>query len=487
MVFSSPVFLFLFLPFTLAVYALLRSIFWRNMFLVAVSLFFYAWGEKLFVLVMIASTAINYVLGLAINHYQDRDRPSAAKWTVAAAIFINIGLLGFFKYYDFFAVNANYLASFFTTKRVTELHLHLPIGISFFTFHAMSYIMDVYRKNTRAAKNFFEAALYISFFPQLIAGPIVRYKEIAAQISNRIHTLADTADGVERFIIGLGKKMILANTFGETADIIFGIPSGQLTQGLALLGIALYTLQIYFDFSGYSDMAIGLAKIFGFTFPENFNYPYVSLSLKEFWRRWHITLSNWFRDYLYIPMGGNRGSSGRMYFNLFTVFFLCGLWHGASWNFVVWGMIHGLVLVLERLGAEKMMEKWPRILRHIYLLSIVTVAWVFFRSDSLDHAVKFISAMAGYASGDGAEYNTGLYLNRKLTWLLAVGLIAATPVWPNFIGLLGELKKRWHGRYGALAEAMCSLGNVGWLTMVLALSAMLVASSSYNPFIYFRF
>ncbi|MBF0633658.1 MAG: MBOAT family protein [Nitrospinae bacterium] len=487
MVFSSPVFLFLFLPLTLAAYALLRSVFWRNIFLVAVSLFFYAWGEKIYVLIMIASTAINYILGRVLNHYQDCERPSAAKWTVAVAVVVNIGLLGFFKYQDFLAVNINYLAAFFTAKRVPELHLHLPIGISFFTFHALSYIMDVYRKNTRAAKNFSETALYISFFPQLIAGPIVRYKEIAAQISNRTRTLADMASGAERFIIGLGKKMILANTFGETADIIFGIPSGQLTQGLALLGIALYTLQIYFDFSGYSDMAIGLAKMFGFTFPENFNYPYVSLSIKEFWRRWHITLSNWFRDYLYIPMGGNRGSAGRMYFNLFTVFFLCGLWHGASWNFVVWGMIHGLALVLERLGAEKMMEKWPRVLRHIYTLSVVAVAWAFFRSDSLDHAVKFISAMAGYASGDGGEYNAGLYMDRKLIWLMAVGLIAATPVWPNFIRFWGGVKNRWDGIYGALAEAVSSLANVGWLAAVLAVSLMLVARSSYNPFIYFRF
>src|SRR5215471_8104535 len=344
MVFSSPIFLFLFLPITLAVYFVLpkRA---RNTWLFAASLVFYGWGEPKFLAVMLASIICNFLLAQWIEKQGNRDR---ARRVLTLAVAINIGLLAFFKYTDFVVENLNTGLVDLGVRPLTVPSIALPIGISFFTFHALSYVIDVYRGDARALRNPIDMGLYISLFSQLIAGPIIRYHDIAAQLRERWVTRSMFARGVSRFITGLGKKVLIANTLAVPVDLIFTIPSDQLTGGLAWLGVICYALQIYFDFSGYSDMAIGLGLMFGFRFLEKFNYPYISQSITEFWRRWHISLSNWFRDYLYIPLGGNRRGRLRGYFNLVIVFLLCGLWHGASWPFVLWGTWHGLFLVAER-------------------------------------------------------------------------------------------------------------------------------------------
>jgi alginate O-acetyltransferase complex protein AlgI len=333
MVFSSPVFLFLFLPIVLGIYFILPR-FMRNCWLLVMSLLFYTWGEHLFTLVMLASIAMNYLSGLLIDRFRGGRGANHVLWASVAA---NLVLLICYKYSDFLLANLNVLLIAAHWQPLHEKPTHLPIGISFFTFHAISYVIDVHRGNARVQKNFLNFALYESLFPQLVAGPIIRYQDIADQIDRRRETLSGFAYGVIRFITGLSKKMLIANVLAVSADEIFALPSGGLSTSVAWLGAICYALQIYFDFSGYSDMAVGLGHMFGFRFVENFNYPYVSRSIQEFWRRWHISLSTWFRDYLYIPLGGNRVSPRRIYLNLIIVFFLCGLWHGASWNFVIWG------------------------------------------------------------------------------------------------------------------------------------------------------
>ncbi len=382
MVFSSPIFLFLFLPITLGVYFVLpkRA---RNIWLLAASLVFYGWGEPKFLAVMLASIVCNFLLALWIARLADRRH---ARLVLALAVTVNIGLLVAFKYTDFIVQSLNAGLGALAVPPLTVPAIALPIGISFFTFHALSYVIDVYRGDARALRNPFDMGLYISLFSQLIAGPIIRYHDIAAQLQERSVTRSLFARGVRRFIVGLGKKVLIANTLAVSADLIFTIPGDQLTMGLAWLGVLCYALQIYFDFSGYSDMAIGLGLMFGFRFLENFNYPYISQSLTEFWRRWHISLSNWFRDYLYIPLGGNRVAPWRVYLNLVIVFFLCGLWHGASWNFVVWGLFHGTFLVIERMGLARRMAEWHQPFRHVYAMLVVLVSWVFFRADSLPAA-----------------------------------------------------------------------------------------------------
>jgi len=485
MVFSSSVFLFLFLPVVLAVYALLPSLVLRNLFLLAASLFFYAWGEQSFVLVLIGSVIVNYLFGLAIGRLEDRGTP--ARWMVGAAVAVNLGLLAFYKYANFAVDNLNVL---FTHLGLAPLHLdplHLPIGISFFTFQAMTYVIDIYRREGRAQRNPLNVGLYISMFPQLIAGPIVRYRDVATQITRRSVTLDKFSSGAERFIIGLGKKMILANTVGAAADRIFSIPGEGLTTGVAWIGTVCYTFQIYFDFSGYSDMAIGLGRIFGFHFPENFRSPYVSRSLREFWRRWHITLSAWFRDYLYIPLGGSRRSPARVYANLFTVFFLCGLWHGASWTFVIWGMIHGVFIVLERLGLERLLRRLPRAVQHAYLMFVVMVAWVFFRAETASHALVYLKAMAGFSLGDGIEFHPGTFLNLALSLALLACMAASMPTGRRLRGLLGAVKAEAESTLPRAAHDVLLLVKTGCLGAILAACAMLLASGTHNPFIYFRF
>ncbi len=345
---------------------------------------------------------------------------------------------------------------------------------------------DIYRNNAEAQKNPFDVGLYISMFPQLIAGPIVRYKDIADQIKNRVVTWSGFTYGVERFVYGLAKKMILANSFGEVADKVFAIPPDQLNFSLAWLGIVMYTLQIYFDFSGYSDMAIGLGRMFGFRYLENFNYPYISRSMQEFWRRWHISLSNWFRDYLYFPLGGSRCSVGRTYFNLFIVFFLCGLWHGASWTFVLWGMYHGFFLVVERAGLSAVLERTWRPIAHAYLLLAVMVGWALFRADTMEQATAFLMAMVGFGAGAGDLFHAGLYINAELLILFIIGIIAATPVCNNLLPLHSDFDSEdlsvKTGRYMAVSTI-----RTGFISLLLLICWMSLASGSYNPFIYFRF
>jgi alginate O-acetyltransferase complex protein AlgI len=396
--FTEPSFLFLFLPVLLALYflpTLKGSAYgkrphagYANVLLLAASVLFYARGGGAFTWLMLGSIAFNYVMAIAVA----RDRSRA--W-LAAAIAVNLGVLAVFKYANFFAENVNALLTAFHVGSFAVPHVLLPIGISFYTFHAISYVVDVYRGDATAQKSPVHAALYLLLFPQLIAGPIIRYREIADQLARRVVRIDDFAEGARRFIVGLGKKVLIANNVATAADGIFALAPSELTAAHAWLGIVCYTLQIYFDFSGYSDMAIGLGRMFGFRFPENFRWPYIADTVQDFWRRWHMSLSSWFRDYLYVPLGGNRASKRRMYFNLVLVFFLCGLWHGASWSFVVWGLYHGTFLVVERLGLAGVVRRFPAPVRHAYLLVVVMIGWVFFRADTLQHAVAYLGAMAG--------------------------------------------------------------------------------------------
>jgi alginate O-acetyltransferase complex protein AlgI len=475
-VFSSPLFLFLFLPLVLAVYFALPWA-WRNVWLLVMSLIFYGWGEPWFVLVMIASIIVNYALGLWVDRV--RGRP-AAWWVMALGVTLNIGLLAVYKYANFTIDNLNVLLGW---VGAAPLHLDpvaLPIGISFFTFQAFSYVIDVQRRDGPVQKSVLDLGLFVSLYPQLIAGPIVRYHDVAAQIVQRVVTREGFALGIERFLIGLGKKMLIANTVAVPADAIFAIPAPELTAGLAWLGILCYTLQIYFDFSGYSDMAIGLGHMLGFHFLENFNYPYISRSMTEFWRRWHISLSTWFRDYLYIPLGGNRLGRGRTYVNLLIVFFLCGLWHGAAWTFVLWGLFHGAFLVLERLGAGRWIETWPRPLRHGYVVLAVMTGWVLFRSPGVAPAGQFLASMFGLGTGTGLQYHVGLYWNAELALILLAGIVGSTPLLPR----LAHWRQRiTNPPLGAFVEA----GRLAGLAFLLVASAMLMAAGTYNPFIYFRF
>ena len=367
-------------------------------------------------------------------------------------------------------------------------HVLLPIGISFFTFHAISYVIDVSRRDAVAQKSPVHAALYLLLFPQLIAGPIIRYRDIADQLARRVVSIDDFAYGVRRFVIGLGKKVLIANVVAGPADKIFAMAPSELSAAHAWLGIICYTLQIYFDFSGYSDMAIGLGRMFGFRFPENFRWPYVATSVTAFWRRWHISLSTWFRDYLYIPLGGNRVSPARRYRNLVTVFFLCGLWHGASWNFVIWGLWHGSFLVIERLVPSRNrlsnhpitqlpdtgVLAWP-IWPHVYTLAIVMIGWVFFRAETLPGAIAFLASMAGMIAAAPTPYSVGWFLTPELWIALVAGAIGSAPWVP-------ALAARLDDRRPALA-----LLNTAALMALLVLSIMSMAARTYNPFIYFRF
>jgi alginate O-acetyltransferase complex protein AlgI len=475
-VFSSPVFLFLFLPVTLGLYFVLPTRL-RNVWLLAASLVFYGWGEPKFVAVMVASIAINFLLVLWI----DRVRDTSGGWLpLALAIVANLGLLVAFKYTDFLTGNLNALLAPFGIQPIATLGIALPIGISFFTFQALSYVIDVHRRVAPVQRNPLNIGLYIALFPQLIAGPIVRYVDVARQIEERTVTRSGFAYGVERFVIGLGKKVLLANSLAVPADLIFAIPGDQLSAPVAWLGVICYALQIYFDFSGYSDMAIGLGHMFGFRFLENFRHPYVAQSLTDFWRRWHISLSTWFRDYLYVPLGGNRVAPWRVYTNLFIVFFLCGLWHGASWNFVIWGLYHGAFLVLERMGLGRSIARWYPPFRHVYLLLVVLISWVFFRAETLPQAMDFLRAMAGLSNASGLEHPFPLYADRQVIVALVIGAIAATPI-------AALLKRRIASASGRATAVVAGLGEVAVLATMLLAAAMLLAAGTYNPFIYFRF
>jgi alginate O-acetyltransferase complex protein AlgI len=485
--FTEPTFLFLFLPLLLGLYFIKGSrehAAYGNWLLLVASVIFYAKGGGAFTWLMLGSIAFNYWMAISVD--RAHGTPAASR-RLAFVVTINLVVLGVFKYANFFADNVNALLQVAHVQPIAVPRVLLPIGISFFTFHAISYVIDVSRRDATAQKSPVHAALYLLLFPQLIAGPIIRYRDIADQLARRVVSMDDFACGVRRFVIGLSKKVLIANVVAGPADTIFGMPSAELSTAHAWLGLLCYTLQIYFDFSGYSDMAIGLGRMFGFRFPENFRWPYVAASVTEFWRRWHISLSTWFRDYLYIPLGGNRVSPARRYWNLVTVFFLCGLWHGASWNFVIWGLWHGSFLVVERVRATVRNPQsairndrggvlvWP-IWPHVYTLLVVMIGWVFFRADTLAGAFAFLKAMAGLAAAAPTPYTVAWHLTPELWLALVAGAIGSAP---------------WVPALAVRLEKANSLGvpllNTAALMALLVLSIMSMAARTYNPFIYFRF
>ena len=481
MIFSSIVFLFLFLPCVLILYFLIPRQF-KNIFLLLASLFFYAWGEGLFVLIMLLSIAVNYLSGILIDRYRN---VATVKWILAGAIGINLSFLAIYKYANFLVDNLNELLSIINMSSIIIETVHLPIGISFFTFQAISYLIDVYQEKAPVQKNPINIALYIALFPQLIAGPIVRYHDIARQIVSRVVSLEDFACGVERFIWGLAKKILIANTLAGVADQIFALPGQELTASLAWFGLVCYSLQIYFDFSAYSDMAIGLGRMFGFRFLENFNYPYIARSIQDFWKRWHISLSCWFRDYLYIPLGGNRCAPWRVYLNLLTVFFLCGLWHGASWNFIIWGLLHGSFLIIERLGFNRLLAYWWYPLSHVYVLFVVMISWVFFRIEDFPTALQYLKALFGFGEGLGIRYHIDMYFNVEILLFLCIAFLGSMPLMPYLSHRWKIYYKKSH--HGIIWHIAISSVHVSILLSILLLSFAYLASGTYNPFIYFRF
>ena len=470
MVFSSPVFVFLFLPLVYAADKLLplRA---KNYVLILASLVFYAWGEPVFILLMMISVTANYVLALLIE--KNRQQKKAMRAWLAVCVIVNLGMLFVFKYANFFVANVNVLLG----TSIPGPDIRLPIGISFYTFQAMSYVIDVYRDVSKAQKNYANVLLYISFFPQLIAGPIVKYHDIALQIQSRTETAEKTVAGLKRFTVGLAKKLLIANAMGAVADKAFALPLGDVGIGVAWLGALTYSLQIYFDFSGYSDMAIGLAKLFGFDLKENFLYPYTAGSIKQFWRKWHISLSTWFKEYLYIPLGGNRRGTARTVFNLVFVFFCTGLWHGAEWTFVVWGLFHGLFLMLERVGVIKPDRFKPKWLSSVYTLLVVVTAFTIFRAETLSQGFGYIARMF---SGFTASEASLRFLSETLTPVViafgVLGIVGSTPL-PKII------YERIRSRTSRLAEYGAMIATLA----LLAVCALALSSQTYNPFIYFRF
>ena len=478
MVFSSLVFLFVFLPLTLILYFACPGVRWKNALLILVSLFFYAWGEPTFVLVMVFSVLVNYVMCRLIGEVPpEQDTTQQAnlyakrrKILLVITLVFNLGLLGVYKYAGFAAEN---LYALLGIQREPP-HFLLPLGISFFTFQALSYVIDAYRGKVPVQRNFAYLLLYISFFPQLVAGPIVRYETIQEQILHREHTLVRAGDGCRRFLLGLCKKVLLANQLAAFADTVFDLPHRNAASVTAWLALLAYALQIYFDFSGYSDMAIGLAKIFGFDFEENFNYPYIAKSVSEFWRRWHISLGSWFRDYVYFPLGGSRVGRAKEYRNLFVVWFLTGLWHGASWNFVFWGLYFAVFIALERLWLGKILQK-NKLFAHIYLPLVALLGWVFFRANGLLDALSYFKLLVGL---EGA----GIVNAQTLTALRDQGLMLVFAAFAS-TRAPGVLFERLGEKHRAFAEILrAAVYTAGFGLVVIEL-----VNSTYNPFIYFRF
>ena len=468
MVFSDSVFICVFLPIVLAGYYICPKRL-RNSFLLLVSLVFYAWGEPKYVFLMMFSIAINYAFGLLLD--RNRKNVRLSKALLALSVVIDIGLLCVFKYTDFVITNLNRAFN----ADIGLVNLALPIGISFYTFQAMSYTIDVYRDDVKVQRNILDFGMYITMFPQLIAGPIVRYSDVEAQLKERSVSAEDFASGICRFVVGLGKKVLLANQIGALWDQIYAL-GGETSVLMAWLGAIAYTFQIYFDFSGYSDMAIGLGRIFGFKFPENFRYPYESKSITEFWRRWHITLSTWFKEYLYIPLGGNRKGMARQILNLLIVWTLTGFWHGAGWNFVMWGLYYFLFLVREKLFMLKVLDKLPAFVRHIYALFIIVIGWGIFASDDTSVLLPYLRSMFG---ANGLTGGLDLYLLTTRAALLVILCIAST-----------QLPKRlaaFVGRKLCLGEESAFCIKAAATILLLALCMMFLVVDSYNPFLYFRF
>lgn len=458
MVFSSVLFLFYFLPAVILLYFLVpRKA--KNFILFAVSLFFYGWGEPVYISIMLFSTFFDYYNGLMIEKY-DHDEKKRRFFLILSVVG-NLLILGFFKYTDMVMGTFNNIFG----MEVPLLNIALPIGISFYTFQTMSYSIDVYRREAKAQRNVIDFGCYVTMFPQLIAGPIVRYQSIAEELNDRKETFDGFYEGICKFVCGLSKKVLLANNIGFLWDTIKGLPQSEMSAALSWLGITAFAFQIYFDFSGYSDMAIGLGKMFGFSFPENFNYPYISKSITEFWRRWHISLGTWFREYLYIPLGGNRVSIPKHIINLIIVWFLTGLWHGASYNFIVWGLYYGILLIIEKFVLKKWLEKMPNFISHIYTLFFVLIGWVFFAFDSLSECVNYLKTMFGI---DTVLINqTFLYNMLSYLPMIIILIIACMPI----------IKKLKINKY--VMMAVCLVG--------FTLCVAYIVNSSYNPFLYFRF
>lgn len=466
MVFSSTIFLCVYLPLVLLGYYICPKK-GRNLFLLIASLVFYAWGEPKYVFLMIFSILVNYIFGRLMD--KNRGRQKRMKLLLVLSVVIDIGLLSVFKYTDFVITNINAIFG----SSFDLLNIALPIGISFYTFQAMSYTIDVYRDDVRVQKNLIDFGMYITMFPQLIAGPIVRYADVQDQLAERSVTTADFSEGVMRFVVGLGKKVLLANQMGAVWSDIYAL-GGDVSALMAWTGAIAYTFQIYFDFSGYSDMAIGLGRMFGFKFPENFRYPYQSVSITDFWRRWHITLSTWFKEYLYIPLGGNRRGLARQALNLLIVWSLTGFWHGAGWNFVMWGLYYFVILFIEKLFLLKALDKLPKFFRHVYALVLIIIGWVIFASDDVSVLLPYLGSMFG---ANGAIGGMDVYTLLTKAVLLIICCIAST-----------ELpKKLFLSAAGAMNEKAAFTLKSVLMIALLALSMILLIGDSYNPFLYFRF
>lgn len=475
MIFSSLTFLFAYLPLTLAVY-FLAPLRWRNLVLLLVSLFFYGWGEPVYITIMFASILIDYTHGILVEKYRDDDKK--ARYFVAQSVVFNLLLLGFFKYIDFFADNLFLLTGIDLPMSVTLLgitiplrNIPLPIGISFFTFQTMSYTIDVYRKDAPMQRNIINFGAFVTMFPQLIAGPIVKYKTVAEELNHRTHSTERFARGAQRFCVGLAKKVLLANAIGALWDTqLAAQQAGGLTVVGGWLGLLAFGFQIYFDFSGYSDMAIGLGWIFGFNFNENFDYPYMSRSVTEFWRRWHMSLTSWFREYLYIPLGGNRGGTAKALRNILIVWFCTGFWHGASWNFILWGLYFAAWLILEKYMFRNVLEKTPNIIKHFYTLVVVFVGWGIFAMEDLEVCGGYLRSCFGgapvWSAGDG-------YLFRSYGLTFLVLIVASTT--------LG--KRTWQ----RLPERVRQILTPVLMALGLVVCTAYLVDGSYNPFLYFRF
>ena len=469
MVFSSLTFLFLFFPIVMGVYYLCpRAL--RNLWLLAASLLFYAWGEPVYIRLMVASILFNYLCGLGVAALQKREKKGIAKALLILCVVGNIGALGVFKYADLLIGTINGIAG----SHLALLELALPIGISFYTFQALSYVIDVYRGTVAAQKNPITFGTYIALFPQLIAGPIVQYKTVEEQLSCRRETAAQFAAGIGRFTVGLGKKVLIANQVGALWDTVSALPQAQLAAGTAWLGALAFTFQIYFDFSGYSDMAIGLGKMLGFEFLENFDYPYLSRSITEYWRRWHISLGTWFREYVYIPLGGNRHGLSRQILNLIIVWGLTGLWHGASWNFLLWGLYYGVILIVEKVWLLRPLQKAPAAVQHLYSLLLIILGWIIF-------ALTDFSAIGGYFAAlfgaHGGLDSSTMYLLTSNLILLVIAGFASTRLPAKLAA----------GFVQRLTPAGQTAVKCVFYTGVLLMCIAFLVGDSYNPFLYFRF
>ncbi len=466
MVFSTPYFLFLYFCAVLLFYYI-TPLKLRNLVLLILNLIFYGWGEPVYILIMFASIGIDYTHGMLVTRCKAKGNLRGAKMAVASSVIFNLALLFFFKYWDFIAGTLEGFGLHFMPK----LGLSLPIGISFYTFQTMSYTIDVYRGDARSQKNIITFGTFVTLFPQLIAGPIIKYKDLDDQLEHRVHTVDKFASGVQRFTVGLSKKVLLANAIGPLWDNYLATPAAELTTVGAWLGILAFSFQLYFDFSGYSDMAIGLGRMLGFEFLENFNYPYLSKSATEFWRRWHISLGSWFREYLYFPLGGSRVKKGRMIFNLLVVWAATGIWHGASWNFLLWGLFYFVCLVVEKLFLLKHIQKLPGWLSHIYALFLVLIGWTIFAVEDLGHMGEYFKAMFGMGAGF-INSDTVYYLMNYLP-ILIIAVVASTPLAKNL----------WH----KLPETARKVVLPVCLMLGLVMSTAYLVDGTYNPFLYFRF